>query len=412
MKKELISMAPHIGIFGKRNVGKSSLINSITGQNIAIVSDIPGTTTDPVGKRMEILPLGPVYIVDTAGIDDEGELGKERVKKSLEVLGKTDLVILVSTYSTFNDFDKKFIGSMKKRNEKILVVFSKMDIEKNDSKVMEWLKENKVKYIEVSSKTGENISKLREKIASLLEEVITSDVIIRDLVGKNDIVVHVIPIDSAAPKGRVILPQEQVLRDALDANSISIVVQDTQLEESLKVLHRKPKLVITDSQVVDLVSKVVPKDIDITTYSILFSRLKGDLVEYVRGLQVLKKLKDGDKIFLAEACTHHTQYDDIGRVKLPAWIEKYTGKKLNFIMNPGVMIHKDISDSKLIILCGNCMINRKEVLSRILKAKEENIPVTNYGVIISHIHNALNRTIKVFKDAYDEYIKSFPESGC
>ncbi|MEO0234848.1 MAG: [FeFe] hydrogenase H-cluster maturation GTPase HydF [candidate division WOR-3 bacterium] len=410
MKKELLSMAPHIGIFGKRNVGKSSLINSLTGQKIAIVSDIPGTTTDPVGKRMEILPLGPVYIVDTAGIDDEGELGKERVKKSLEVLGKTDLIILVSTYSTFNQFDKDFIKKMKDKGEKILVVFSKMDIEKTDKKVLDWITSEKLEYMEVSSSTGENILKLREKIASLLKEVITSDIIIRDIVGKDDIIVQVIPIDSAAPKGRVILPQEQVLRDALDANSISVVVQHTELEQSLKILNKKPKLVITDSQVVDYVAKVVPEDIYITTYSIVFSRLKGDLIEYVRGLKVLKELNDGDKIFIAEACTHHPQPDDIGRYKLPKWIESYTGKKLNFVMNPGIMIHQNLEDSKLVILCGSCMVNRKEVLSRIAKAKEHNIPVTNYGVIISHIHNALKRTIRVFDDVYREYINIFPEN--
>ncbi len=409
MKKELLSMAPHIGIFGKRNVGKSSLINSLTGQKIAIVSDIPGTTTDPVGKRMEILPLGPVYIVDTAGIDDEGELGKERVKKSLEVLGKTDLIILVTTYSTFNDFDKDFIKRMKEKKENIFIVFSKIDIEKKDENVLNWIKNEKLEYIEVSSTTGENILKLREKIASLLKEVITSDIILKDKIDKNDIVVQVIPIDSAAPKGRVILPQEQVLREMLDVQSISVVVQHTELEESLKILKRKPKLVITDSQVVDYVAKVVPDDIFITTYSIVFSRLKGDLKEYIRGLKVLKDLKDGDKIFIAEACTHHPQPDDIGRYKLPKWIEGYTGKKLNFVMNPGIMIHQNIEDSKLIILCGSCMVNRKEVLSRIEKAKENNIPVTNYGVIISHIHNALKRTIRIFDDVYEEYIKIFPE---
>ncbi|MDD3804054.1 MAG: [FeFe] hydrogenase H-cluster maturation GTPase HydF [bacterium] len=407
MKKELVSMRVHIGIFGKRNAGKSSLINALTGQNTAIVSETPGTTTDPVGRAMEILPLGPVFIVDTAGLDDSGELGEKRVKKSLEVLGRTDLIILVCAAGDFSKIDKDFIESMRKKNEKMLVVFSKIDENRSDEGDEAWLKERKLDFIRVSSKTGENIHALREKIAKILPEVITSDVIIRDIVSKDDICVQVIPIDSSAPKGRVILPQEQVLRDCLDANSISVVVQTTELDSALRALARKPKLVITDSQAIEDVARIVPMDIDITTYSIVFSRLKGDLKEYVKGLKVLKELEDGDTIFIAEACTHHSQADDIGRVKLPRWIENYTGKKLNFVMNPGQMIHKDLQNAKLVILCGSCMVNRKEVLCRIDTAKSYDIPVTNYGIIISHIHGALGRTIRVFEDVYKLYQEIF-----
>lgn len=407
MKKELVSMRPHIGIFGKRNAGKSSLINALTGQNIAIVSETPGTTTDPVGRAMEILPLGPVFIVDTAGLDDSGELGEKRVKKSLEVLGRTDLIILVCAAGDFSETDRDFIESMKKKNEKVLVVFSKSDEREAGPDDEKRLEEMKVPFISVSSKTNENIVKLRELMAKMLPEVITSDIIIRDIVSKDDICVQVIPIDSAAPKGRVILPQEQVLRDCLDANSISVVVQTGELDSALKSLARKPKLVITDSQAIEEVARIVPMDIDITTYSIVFSRVKGDLMEYVRGLKVLRELQDGDTIFIAEACTHHPQPDDIGRHKLPRWIEGYTGKRLNFVMNPGQMIHKDLNDAKLVILCGSCMVNRKEVLCRIGTAKDRGIPVTNYGIIISHIHGALGRTIRIFEDVYKLYQEIF-----
>ena len=403
MKKMPSSMRPHIGIFGRRNSGKSSLINALTGQDTAIVSEIPGTTTDPVGKAMEILPLGPVYIVDTAGLDDSGELGEKRIKRSLHVLGHSDLIILVSTPDEFKTVEKDFIEKIKEKNEKILIVFSKSDIRSSVEINEKYLNELKIPYIYVSSKTESNISELRLKIAEMIPEIITSDIILRDLVTKNDIIIHVIPIDSAAPKGRIILPQEQALRDSLDANTISICVQTEQLAAALDSLNRKPALVVTDSQAIKAVAKIVPENVNLTTYSILFSRLKGELDEFINGLTVLKSLKDNDKIFIAEACTHHSQDDDIGRVKIPKWLTAFTGKKLEFIINPGKMIHKDISESKLIVHCGGCMINRKEVLSRIDKARFSSIPITNYGVLISHIHNALLRTIRMFPSSYKIY---------
>lgn len=405
MKNVPVSMRPHIGIFGRRNAGKSSLINALTGQDTAIVSDIAGTTTDPVGKAMEILPLGPVFIVDTAGLDDAGELGEKRVKKSLEVLGNSDLIVLTAVPSEFSSIEKAFIEKMLDKGEKILTVFTKSDIETPVSENEEYLNRKKIPFMYISSAENKNIRELREKMAAMIPEIITSDIILRDMIAKDDIVIHVMPIDSAAPKGRIILPQEQALRDTLDANSIAMVVQTNELEAALKSLNRKPALVITDSQAIEAVDRITPGDIPVTTYSIVFSRLKGDLTEFVRGLKAIAELEDNDKIFIAEACTHHSQPDDIGRYKIPKWLQAYTGRKLEFTMNPGKMIHRDMEQHKLIIHCGGCMVNRKEVLSRIDKASEKRIPITNYGIIISHMHNALERTLSPFPEALAVYRK-------
>lgn len=405
MKNVPTSMRPHIGIFGRRNAGKSSLINALTGQDTAIVSEVAGTTTDPVGKAMEILPLGPVFIVDTAGLDDAGELGEKRVKKSLEVLGHSDLIVIAAAPSEFDDIEKSFIEKMQKKGERILTVFTKSDIEKPSKEAEAYLNSLGIPFLHVSSSEQTNIRHLREKMAVMIPEIITSDIIIRDMLSKDDIVIHVMPIDSAAPKGRIILPQEQALRDSLDANAISLVVQTDQLDSAIKSLSRKPALVITDSQAIEAVDRITPKDIAVTTYSIVFSRLKGDLVEFVRGLKVLDKLEENDNIYIAEACTHHSQPDDIGRYKIPKWLQAYTGKKLNFTVNPGKMIHKDMKEHSLVIHCGGCMVNRKEVLSRIGQAGETGIPITNYGVIISHMHNALERTLSPFPEALAVYRK-------
>lgn len=406
-------MRPHIGIFGIRNAGKSSLINAITGQQTAIVSQTPGTTTDPVGKAMEILPLGPVYILDTAGLDDTGELGEKRIKKSLSALKRTDLILLVTTIDGFGDTDKMFIEQQsiihsKKKTRNIIIVFNKNDLPHSHDKqreVEKYLKDKNIDYILVSAVTGENIRELRLKMAEKVPEVIGSDVIIRDLISPNDIVLQIIPIDSAAPKGRIILPQEQVLREALDRHSISICIQPQEIDTTLSLLSQKPKLTITDSQAIGYVARHIPEDHSLTTYSIVFSRLKGELLPFIEGLKAISTLGDGDKVLIAEACTHHSQPDDIGRVKIPNWLNKYTGKKLNYIINPGKMIHQDTTDLKLIIQCGGCMINRKEMLSRINLAKENNIPITNYGVLISHLHNSLERTIKPFPEAHQLYTR-------
>ncbi len=406
MKKTPVSMRPHIGIFGKRNVGKSSLINALTGQQTAIVSPVAGTTTDPVGKAMEILPLGPVYILDTAGLDDIGELGEMRVKKTLAALKRTDLILLITTYDDFDEIDKSFI----KDKKNLIVVINKSDLrysEERINSVENHLRQNEIDYLRVSSKTGYNIPTLRIKITAKVPEVITSDIILLDLIKPQDVIIHVIPIDSAAPKGRIILPQEQVLRETLDNHSISICIQPEELLSAFSYLKTKPRLVITDSQAIGHVAKNTPQDIMLTTYSILFSRLKGELSLFVEGLAALQDLKNGDKILIAEACTHHSQPDDIGRVKIPRWLDEHTGKKLQYIVNPGKMIHQDISDIKLMIHCGGCMINRKEMLSRIRLATEYNIPVTNYGILISHIHDSLKRTIKPFPVSYKRYLELF-----
>lgn len=401
-------MRPHIGIFGKRNVGKSSLINALTGQYTAIVSDIAGTTTDPVGKAMEILPLGPVYILDTAGLDDTGQLGEMRIGKTMAALKRTDLALLVTTYDSFDDMERSFLA--KTRNA--IVVFNKADLEYHQDKLdsaEKYLKSEKIDFIKVSAVTGENVPALRLKIAERIPEVISSDLIIGDLIGTNDIIIHVIPIDSAAPKGRIILPQEQALRDALDHHAISICVQTEELKKSLEQLKTKPKLVITDSQAIGQVVQDTPQDIMLTTYSIVFSRLKGELDVFIDGLAALKDLQQGDKILIAEACTHHSQKDDIGRVKIPRWLKECTGKDFEYVINPGKMIHQDLSEIKLIIHCGGCMINRKEMLSRIEQAYDKNIPITNYGLLISHIHNSLERTIKPFPESYARYKSLFPD---
>lgn len=411
MKKTPVSMRPHIGIFGIRNAGKSSLINAITGQQTAIVSETPGTTTDPVGKAMEILPLGPVFILDTAGLDDTGELGEKRIQKSLAALKRTDLVLLVTNAESFGEDDKKFIEEQSllqtdRKSRNILVVFNKNDLPVSLHKkeaAEKYLNEKSIDYIYVSAETGENIRDLRLKMTSKLPEVIGTDMIIGDLIASEDIIIQLIPIDSAAPKGRIILPQEQVLREALDTHCISVVIQPQELEMTLSLLKKKPSLVITDSQAIGYVAPHTPEDILLTTYSIVFSRLKGELIPFIEGLSAIPQLKSGDKILIAEACTHHSQPDDIGRVKIPKWLDDYTGKKLEYVINPGKMIHQDVKDIKLIIQCGGCMINRREMLSRIEMANNNNIPITNYGIIISHLHNSLQRTIKPFSEAYEIY---------
>jgi len=399
-------MRPHIGIFGKRNVGKSSLINALTNQETAIVSNIAGTTTDPVGKAMEILPLGPVFIIDTAGLDDIGELGEKRVKKTIATLKRTDLVILVTTYSDFDEVEKEFLSY----NKNAIVVLNKSDVDHSSeiaNNTEQFLSESSIDFIRVSAKTGFNIPELRLMIAQKVPEVISSDIILRDLIKPHDIVIHIIPIDSAAPKGRIILPQEQALRETLDNHSLSICIQPEELSLTLDLLKVKPKLIITDSQAIGLISKNTPEDTLLTTYSILFSRLKGELNPFIDGLTVLKELQSGDKVLIAEACTHHSQPDDIGRVKIPHWLDQYTGKKLQYIINAGKMIHQDLENIKLIIQCGGCMINRKEMLHRIKTASENNIPITNYGILISHIHDSLSRTLKPFPDSYRKYVKLF-----
>ena len=376
----------HIGIFGKRNAGKSSLINAITKQNIAVVSDVLGTTTDPVFKNMEILPLGPVTLIDTPGLDDEGELGKLRVKKALEVLDKTDIAVLVipaheNVGKTETDLVKKF----EEKNIPYITVFNKSDLTKDR-------KENE---LYVSSVTGENIDNLKNKIATLKPEE-NKTPLVSDLIRKGDLVVLVTPIDESAPKGRLILPQQQTIREILDVGATSVVCREHELENTLKMLSKKPALVITDSQVFKTVDEIVPDDIFLTSFSILFARKKGDLKALSQNVKVLEGLKDGDCVLIAEGCTHHRQCKDIGTVKIPNMIKKHTGKDINFEFSSGIDFPEDLSKYKLIIHCGACMLSDRTVKNRMDKAKEQNIPITNYGTTLAYLTGILKRSLKIF----------------
>ncbi len=387
----------HIGIFGKRNAGKSSFINALTGQNISIVSEIPGTTTDPVGKTMEISGIGPVFIYDTAGIDDAGELGTKRVEKTKAIMKKIDLAILITTYSNFDNYDFIIIDEFKKSNIPFIVLFNKIDIEKLNLDIDEKIKSLKdIKYLEISCNTGLNINKVKKLIVEEGKKIKhENSTILGDLIKKDDIVILVVPIDLGAPKGRLILPQVQVIRDILDNNSIAVTVKETELKSVLNKVS-KPKIVICDSQVVKKVAEEVPEDIKLTTFSILYARLKGDLAEFVKGVNAIKNINNGDKVLILEACTHHPSPDDIGRVKIPRWIKDFTGKDIIFDINAGPYVDKDLSKYKMIISCGGCMINKREMLSRINNSKNLNIPITNYGIIISYLHGVLHKTLALF----------------
>ena len=389
----------HIGIFGKRNAGKSSVINAITNQNLAIVSDIKGTTTDPVSKAMELLPLGPVMIIDTPGLDDVGELGKMRIQKSYQVLNKSDIGILVID-GTFGqtDEDKALINKFKEKNIPYIVVMNKLDLVRKQQNIDENEINSNPNTIWVSSTTKENIYELKEMIAKQAPTDEPKFKIVGDLLNPSDFVVLVVPIDKAAPKGRLILPQQQTIRDILEANANAIVVKENELKNTLENLGKKPKLVITDSQVFSKVSADTPKDILLTSFSILFARYKGDLKETVKGVKTLEDLKDNDTILISEGCTHHRQCDDIGTVKIPKWITKYTNKKINFEFTSGTEFPYDLSKYKMIIHCGGCTLNEREMKYRVKCAQDQNIPFTNYGILIAYTQGILKRTLEPFSD--------------
>ena len=386
----------HIGIFGRRNAGKSSLINALTGQDTAIVSDRAGTTTDPVTKAMELLPLGPVVIIDTPGIDDEGDLGVLRIKRAYEALNRCHIALLVVDASVgMNAEDEELLSHVKAKELPYLLVYNKADLFSAD-------KENAFPdgSFAVSAKSGAGIQKLKEAIASLPLSKESHRRLTADLVRPLDLVVLVVPIDSAAPKGRLILPQQQVIRDILEAGAVSIVVRESELADTLEKLGSDPNLVITDSQVFEMVAKIVPDRVPLTSFSILFSRYKGNLEEQVLGAYMIDRLKDGDTVLISEGCTHHRQCDDIGTVKLPRWLTGYTGKNLNFTWTSGGTFPEDLSPYRLIIHCGGCMLNEKEMKSRIRMAKEQDIPITNYGTAIAHMKGILSRSIKVFNRTF------------
>lgn len=385
----------HIAIFGRRNAGKSSLINAITGQNIALVSELAGTTTDPVYKPMELLPIGPVVIIDTAGLDDEGEIGELRVKKTKEVMDKTDLALLVfSSDSTNLNLEKEWAKELKERKIPVIGVINKIDEKDVD---ISFYEENfDIPFIKVSAKEKINIGKLKEAIQNNAPEDYERDTIVGDIIGPSDVVVLVAPQDIQAPKGRLILPQVQIIRDVLDNHAMALTVTDAELEDLLKVLNKKPDLVITDSQVFKKVNDILDKDVPLTSFSILMARYKGDLKTFVEGARAIDNLKPGDKVLIAEACTHHPLKGDIGREKLPAWLEAKVGGKLDINVNAGVDFPEDLEDYKLIIHCGSCMMNRKQLLTRIIRSTDKNIPMTNYGTAIAHINGILDRVVSMF----------------
>ncbi len=384
----------HIGFFGRRNAGKSSVVNAVTGQQLAVVSDVKGTTTDPVYKSMELLPLGPVMIIDTPGYDDEGELGELRVKKTKQVLNKTDIAVLVVDSTVgLESVDKDLIEIFKAKDIPFVIAYNKSDL-----KSITDLKENE---ISVSAVNNENIFELKELIGSLYKNDEANRKIISDKINANDFVVLVVPIDESAPKGRLILPQQQTIRDILDANAVSIVTKETELAQTLENLSGKVALVITDSQVFSEVSKTVPTNIPLTSFSILMARYKGFLDEAVKGAAMIENLEDGDTVLISEGCTHHRQCNDIGTVKLPNLLKKYTGKDLLIETSSGTEFPEELSKYKLIIHCGGCMLNEREMRYRMKTAVDQGVPMTNYGTAIAYMNGILKRSVQIFPHLYD-----------
>ena len=395
--KSLKSMRLHIGVFGRTNVGKSSLLNKITNQEVSIVSDIAGTTTDVVEKSMELLPVGPVTFLDTAGLDDETELSVQRIEKTMKVVNRIDVAVVVCDFNGIGKFEKDLIEKFKELKIPYLIVVNKCDLAPKSFHID--LKPELSNIIYTSVKKDEKIVfKFKEALVNLLpEDFVNSPKIVGDLVPAKSTVILVIPIDKEAPKGRIILPQVQTLRDLLDNNCLSYVVKESELKDALDNLKTPPALVVTDSQAFKKVSEIVPENVSLTSFSILFARLKGDLDEFVNGARAIENLKDGDMVLILESCTHHAIEDDIGRVKIPNLLRKKTGKNL-VIHNYAGHDFPDIKDYKLIIHCGACMTNRREVLSRVLIANQNNVPITNYGVVISYCLGILPRAIKIFTE--------------
>lgn len=384
-------MRLHIGVFGRTNVGKSSLLNRITNQEISIVSEIAGTTTDVVEKSMELLPVGPVTFLDTAGLDDETQLGEKRIEKTMKIINRIDIAVVVCDYNGLGDYEKELIKKFDELKIPYLIVENKCDIKK--VKIPDY---KNVLYTSV--KDDENlVFKFKDALVKLLpDDFVNSPKIVGDLVPPKSTVILVIPIDKEAPKGRIILPQVQTIRDLLDSDCLSYVVKETELKQAIENLKTPPALVVTDSQAFKQVSEIVPENIPLTSFSILFARLKGDLEEFIKGAEAIENLKDGDMVLILESCTHHAIEDDIGRVKIPNLLRKRIGKNL-VIHNYAGHDFPDLSDYKLVIHCGACMTNRREVLSRILIANQKNVPITNYGIVISYCLGILPRAIKIFQ---------------
>lgn len=391
----------HISFFGKRNAGKSSVINAVTGQDLSIVSSVMGTTTDPVYKTMELLPLGPVMIIDTPGIDDEGELGALRVRKSYQVLNKTDIAILVID-STIGKTEEEFalIHRFHKKKIPYLVVYNKIDLLSNEE-IKDLAMSVRPGEVLVSASSNMNIYELKEKIASLKPEDTHKYPLIQDLIEPLDLVILVVPIDKAAPKGRLILPQQQTIRDILERGALSLVVRDTELKDTLEHFRAqgiRPRLVVTDSQAFARVSRDTPEDITLTSFSILFARYKGELETQLKGVSSLSSLEDGDRILISEGCTHHRQCGDIGTSKIPDWIRNYTGKKPIFEFTSGTEFPEDVSSYKMVVHCGGCMLNEREMKCRIACCQDQGVPITNYGILIAQVTGILKRSLGPFPE--------------
>ncbi len=394
----------HIGIFGRRNAGKSSLLNALTHQDVSIVSDVAGTTTDPVEKPMELLPLGPVLFIDTAGIDDVGDLGEKRVSKTLAVFDRTDVGVIISNFSEWGNYEQRLMEELRKRDIPFIVVFNKIDLFDEKQEITGKLKNEKTKYVFTSAIQTKGILELRQLLLqSAPADYINRPSILADLVGPGEAAILVVPIDKEAPKGRLILPQVQSIRDLLDNDSFCMVVKERELREALSRLNKPPKLVVTDSQAFLKVAADTPPEIPMTSFSILFARFQGDLPEMVRGAMAIDNLKTGDKVLIAEACSHHPIGEDIGTVKIPRWLTQYVGGKLEIESYRGHDFPANISDYKIIIHCGACMWNRRAMLSRIMKARQANIPITNYGLTIAFSLGIFERALQPFPVALEVF---------
>lgn len=403
MNQTPMSERVHIGFFGKRNAGKSSVMNAVTGQDLAVVSEVKGTTTDPVYKSMELLPLGPVVMMDTPGIDDEGELGGLRVRKSYQVLNKTDAAVLVIDGQTgASGEDAALIRRIRKKNIPYMVVLNKQDLAPEGvlNQAAGILDIPAEQILAVSAAAGTGITELKERIAAIAKQEEPKLRIVGDMISPSDFIILVVPIDSAAPKGRLILPQQQTIRDILEADAVSIVIKENRVKETIESLGKKPRLVITDSQAFEKVAADTPEDILLTSFSILFARYKGNLQTAVAGVTALDKLQDGDKILISEGCTHHRQCDDIGTVKIPRWIREYTGKDIRFETSSGTQFPDELGEYRLIVHCGGCMLNEREMKYRLSCAADQGVPMTNYGILIAYIKGILERSVELFPEIH------------
>jgi [FeFe] hydrogenase H-cluster maturation GTPase HydF len=394
----------HIGFFGRRNVGKSSLLNAITRQQVSIVSEVAGTTTDPVEKPMELLPLGPVLFIDTAGIDEEGSLGALRVEKTRKALERTEIAVLVAEPGVWGEFEEGLLADFAARQTPTLILFNKADLGSPNAELLERLSAAKTRFVQVSAATGQGIADVRQALLDLAPpDFIDSPAIVGDLVGPGELAVLVVPIDKEAPKGRLILPQVQTIRDLLDSDAMCMVVKERELRSALERLKAPPKLVVTDSQAFLKVAADTPPEVALTSFSILMARFKGDLTAQVEGALAIEKLKTGDRVLIAEACTHHPIGEDIGRVKIPRWLTQYTGVKLDFVPMQGRDFPADLSSYKLVIHCGACMWNRRQMLSRILECQQAGVPITNYGLTIAYSLGIFARALEPFPAARARY---------